>query len=117
MFGAFDGVPGIAEANGRCADDESAVCHGFGETLELFGTGKKRRGADGRARFTKSQFVRIHDAKMEKAEIAHGAGGGADIERIARIDEDDAQAIELGLGRQGKTLFSVVAGRKASTTP
>jgi hypothetical protein len=37
---------------------------------------------------------------MEEAEIAHGAGGGTDVERIARIDEDDAQVIELGLGGQ-----------------
>ena len=38
---------------------------------------------------------------MEETEVAHGAGGRADVERVARIDEDDAQAVELGEGRQG----------------
>jgi hypothetical protein len=33
---------------------------------------------------------------MEEAKVAHGAGGGADVERIARVDEDDAQVVELG---------------------
>jgi hypothetical protein len=33
---------------------------------------------------------------MEEAEVAHSAGGGANVERIARVDEDDAQVIELG---------------------
>jgi hypothetical protein len=33
---------------------------------------------------------------MKEAKVAHGAGGGANVERIARVDEDDAQIIELG---------------------
>jgi hypothetical protein len=33
---------------------------------------------------------------MEETEVAHGACGGANVERIARVDEDDAQVIELG---------------------
>ena len=96
MFEAFDGVLRVAAANGGGADDESAVRDGFGNSLELFGAGEKRRGTHGRACFTKGQFVWIHDAKMEEAEVAHGAGGGANVERIARVDEDDAQVIELG---------------------
>jgi hypothetical protein len=43
---------------------------------------------------------------LEEAEVAHGAGGGADVEWVARIDEDDAQVIELGMDGQGTTLFS-----------
>ena len=96
LFGAFDGVLRVATAHGGGADDESAVRDSFGETLELFGAGEKRRGAHGGACFTKSQFVGIDDTKVEEAEVAHGAGGGANVERIARVDEDDAQVIELG---------------------
>jgi hypothetical protein len=96
LLGAFDGVLRVAAAHGGGADDESAVRDSFGETLELFGAGEKRRGTHGRACFTKSQFVGIDDTKMEEAEVAHGAGGGADVERIARVDEDDAQVVELG---------------------
>lgn len=40
---------------------------------------------------------------MEETEVAHGAGGRADVERVARIDEDDAQAVELGSGGQEET--------------
>ena len=96
MLEALNEVLRFAAANGGGADDESAVRNGFGKTLELFGAGEKRRGAHSRACFAKSQFVWIHDAKMEEAEVAHGAGGGADVERIARVDEDDAQVVELG---------------------
>jgi len=38
----------------------------------------------------KASFIRVHHAKMEESEVAHGAGGGADVEGIARTDEDDA---------------------------
>jgi len=96
LLEAFDGVLRIAAAHGGGADDERAVRDSFGNRLELFGAGEKRRGAHSGACFTKGQFVWIHDAKMEEAEVAHGAGGGANIERIARVDEDDAQVIELG---------------------
>jgi len=58
--------------------------------FELFGTGEQRCGADGGTRLAKSQFIRVHHAKMEESEVAHGAGGGADVEGIARTDEDDA---------------------------
>ena len=49
---------------------------------------------------------------MEETEVAHSAGGRADVERVARIDEDDAQAVELGLGRQqnGDFLFEFKDG-------
>src|SRR6267378_3234061 len=86
LLGAFDGVLRVAAAHGGSADDESAVRDGFGETLELFGAGEKRGGAHSGACFTKGQFVRIQDAKMEEAKVAHGAGGGADVKRIARVD-------------------------------
>jgi len=33
---------------------------------------------------------------MRAAEIAHGAGGGANIQRIARRDEDDAEIVQEG---------------------
>ena len=96
MFKAFDSVLRVAATNGGGANDESAVRDGFGNILELFGAGEERRGAHSGACFAKSQFVRIYDAKMEEAEVAHSAGGGADVERIARVDENDAQIIELG---------------------
>ena len=95
VFEAFDRVLRIAATNGGGADDEVAVRDGFGESLELFGAGEKRRSAHSRACFTESQFVGVYDAKMKEAEVANGTSGSADVERIARVDEDDAQVIEL----------------------
>jgi hypothetical protein len=37
---------------------------------------------------------------MEEAEVAHRASGGANVERIARVDENDVQMVELGKRRQ-----------------
>ena len=96
LFEAFDEMQRVAAANGGGADDESAVRDSFGESLEFFGAGEKRRGAHSGACFPKSQFVGIYDAKVEETEIAHGTGGGANVEGVARVDEDDAQVIELG---------------------
>jgi len=43
---------------------------------------------------------------MEEAEVAHGAGGGADIEGIAWGDKNDAQAVGFGEGRQARRVYS-----------
>jgi hypothetical protein len=43
---------------------------------------------------------------MEETEVAHGASGSADVKRIARTDEDYAQAVEFGIGRQGNRVYS-----------
>jgi hypothetical protein len=41
---------------------------------------------------------------MRAAEVAHGARGGADVQRISRRNEDDAQAVEFARKRQGAIL-------------
>jgi hypothetical protein len=84
LLEAADGVLQLTEANGSGSDDESAILDGFGDSLELFGLGEQRLGADGGARLAKSQLVGVHHAKMEEAEVAHGASSCADIEGIAR---------------------------------
>ena len=88
----------VADRGG--ADDQRAIGHGFGNGFELFGACEHVRRTDGGARLTKRGLVRIHDAQVAEAEVAHGAGGRADIQRVARRDEHDAQAVELGLSGQ-----------------
>src|ERR1700694_395633 len=95
----------VAAANGGGTDDEGTVLDGLGESLEFFSTGEKRRGAHSGACFPKSQFVGIYDAKMKETEVAHSACGGANVEGVARVDEDDAQVIELGWGGQGTAVI------------
>ncbi len=92
-----DRVLQLALAYGRGPNNKSAFLNGFGHGLELFGTGKQRRGSDGGTRLAKSQFIGIDDAKMEEAEVAHGAGGGTNVERIARRDKNNPQAIGFGI--------------------
>jgi hypothetical protein len=43
---------------------------------------------------------------MEETKVAHGASGSANVERIARLDKDDAQVVGLGEGRQGRRVYS-----------
>src|SRR5712692_6530152 len=93
----MDPVLRLAAANGGGSDHKRAIFYGFGEGFELLGAGQQRRGTDGGTRLAKSQFVGIHDAKMEETEVAHGASGGTDIERIARSDKNNPQAIGFGI--------------------
>ena len=41
-------------------------------------------------------------AQMAEAEVARGARGRADVERIARRDQDDAQTVEFSRSQQGR---------------
>lgn len=100
LLEALDGMLHFTVADGCGANDEGAVRDGFGDGGEFFGGGENRGSADGGARFAEGQFVGIHDAEVEEAEVAHGASGCADIERIARVDEDDAEAVGLGVRSQ-----------------
>jgi hypothetical protein len=111
LLEAFHGVLRFAAAEGGGADDEGAVSEGFGKGFEFFGAGKNRGGAYGGTGFAKGKFVGVDDAKMEEAEIAHGAGCSADVERVARSDEDDAEAVELvGGGQEEKSTGERIDG-------
>jgi hypothetical protein len=84
LLKAADGMLQLTEADGGGSDDEPAIFDGFADGLELFSLGEQRLGANGGARFAKSQLVGVHHAKMEEAEVTHGAGGSADVKGIAR---------------------------------
>src|SRR5260370_41063094 len=88
----------LALADGGGPNNKNAIFNGFGHGLELLGTGKQRRCADGGTRFAKSQFIGIDYAKMEEPEVAHGAVGGTHVERSALSDSSDAQTIRFGRG-------------------
>ncbi len=101
MLEAANGMLRLAAANSGRADNKSAICNGFGDGPEFLSAGEQRLSADGGTRFAEGKFVGVHDAKMEQAKVTHGASGGANVQRIARLDEDDAQLVELGEQRQG----------------
>lgn len=95
----------MAVAHGCGPDDQRAVAHSRCDGIVLLGAGEKGRGAHGGARFAKASFVRMHHAQAGKAEIAHGAGGRSDIERVARGYEHHAEAIAFGCGEQGTMIL------------
>jgi hypothetical protein len=51
------------------------------------------RGADGGARLAEGDIVGTDHAQAGEAEVGHGTGGGADVERVARGHQDDAELI------------------------
>ena len=96
-------------SNGGGSDNECAIGDGFRDGFEFCGLREKRLGADSGTRFAKSQLIRIDNAKVEEAEIAHGASGCADVERIARSHKNDTQAVGISVGEHGDEF---TAGRK-----
>ena len=109
LLKAANRMQGLAAADGSGANNEGAVRDGIGDGFEFFGAGKQRLRADGGTRFAESQFVWVYHAKMREAEVAHGPGSGADVQGIARLDENDAQVVEFGVRRQGSEF---TAGKK-----
>jgi hypothetical protein len=45
----------------------------------------------------------MNHPQVGKSEVGHGAGSRADIERIAAVDEDDAQAIQFCRGKHERS--------------
>ena len=96
-----DRVLQLPKSYGGGPNNKRAILDGFSDGLELFGFGEQRRGADGGTGLAKSQIVGVHDAKMEKAKVAHGARGGADVERVARGHKHHPQPVGFGISCQG----------------
>jgi len=94
----------MASADRGGADDERAVGDGVFDGFELLGAREHGRSADGGAGLPKRGRIGLYDAQMAEAEIAHGASGGADVERVARLDEDDAQAVGFSGAEQAPIL-------------
>ena len=88
----------LPKAHGSGSDNQGAIRYGVRDSRELFGFGEQRRGTNGGTGLAKSQFVGVHHSQMEKAEIAHGARGGPDVERVARGDKNDPQPVGFGVG-------------------
>ena len=72
---------------------QTAVGHGFCHGFIFFCVCQQLCRADGRTRFAECDFVGIHDAQMRGSEVAHGAGGGSNVERISRCHEHYAQIV------------------------
>src|SRR5271157_4359757 len=110
MFQASKRVLRFAMTDRGGSDHEAAVHDGFGDALVLLRLGQQGRGADGGARLAKCYFIRVHDPQAREAEVAHGASRRAEVERIARRDQYNAQIAELRWLKQ-TTFYDFNVGR------
>lgn len=91
----------LAAVQRGSADNQRAVGYGFRDRLEFLGTREQRLGSNGRTRFPKCQFERIHNSQMKEPKIAHGARRGPNVERVARRNQNNAQSFKFGTCGQG----------------
>jgi len=82
-------------SNGGCSNHQRAVSHRFRHAGVLFGFRHQRRCAHSGARFSKGCVVGIHHAQLHEAQVAHRACRGANIQRIARGYQHNAQSVEI----------------------
>ena len=85
----------IAMANGSGADHERAVGHSVRDRIIFLGASQNRSAAHGGTRLAKGAFERIDDPQVRAPEVAHRAGRRANVERITRRNEYDAQTVEF----------------------
>ncbi len=80
------------------------MCDCFGEGFVDAGFAEQVWRADGGFGFHPIDGEGSDDAETLEAEIGHGAGGCADVEGVARGDEDDIDMVALGRSEQGSIL-------------
>jgi hypothetical protein len=91
---------GLAIGEGSSAHDQRAVGDGFGEARGLHRSFEQLRRTHGRACLAPMRSVGCNDGQARKAKVGHGARRRANVERVARRDENDLDAVALGFWRQ-----------------
>ena len=95
----------VAMADGSGSDHERAVGNRFRHSFILLSRRQHSGGAHGRASALKRHIIRIDDPQTLETEVAHSPSGGADVERIARVHQNDAQMIEFSRSRQAVSIL------------
>jgi hypothetical protein len=85
----------VTMTNRGGTDHERAVSNCFCYRFVFCCAGQDGRCAHGGTSILKSHIVWIHHSQVLKSKVAHRASGCSDVERIARIHEDDAQTVEF----------------------
>lgn len=84
-------------ANPRAGtDDQGAIGQRFGQVREDARALQHVGATDSRHGLAKRWLIGIDQAEIGNTEIGHGTGGGADVERVADVDEDDGETGEAG---------------------
>ena len=76
------------------------MSHGFGQSVADAGFAQQVGCADGGFGFHPVLGEGGYDAEAREAEVGHGPGRRADVERVARGDEDYVDTVGLGGGEQ-----------------
>jgi hypothetical protein len=95
-----DGLLWFAAGERGGAEDEGAMGDGLLQGFRACGSCEEFFRADGGAGFAPVGLVGCDNGEAGEAEVGHGARGRADVERVARGDEDDVDRIEMGCGGQ-----------------
>lgn len=90
------GVLQIAMSHRSGSHDQGAVGNRFGHRLIHFGGRQRGRGAHCGTSIPERYVVRIHYPEGRKSKVAHGPRRRTNVERIAHVDEDNAQTGEFG---------------------
>ena len=88
-FQAPRGMLKLASGGHGRADHQGAVGDGFGQRRVLPGRGEHVARMNRRAGFAERHVVRIHQAQLGEAEVAHGSRRGADVQRVPRRHQND----------------------------
>jgi hypothetical protein len=94
------GLLGLAASKRGGAEDEGAMGDRLLQGFRACGSFEEFFRADGGAGFAPVGLVGCDNGEAGEAEVGHGARRGADVERVARGDEDDVDRIEMGCGGQ-----------------
>src|SRR5258708_5304761 len=88
-------------SNRRSANHQRAVAYSLADGFVLLSGLENGPGGDSGNSFPKGHMIWIHQAQRFATEILHGAGGSADVERIARRyqDDDEVQSNKSGCSR------------------
>ena len=85
----------LAMADGSRSHHQRTIRYCIADAGVLLRSSQQLASADGGTSFPERNFVRVHQAQVGTAEVAHGAGSGTDIQRVARRNQDYAQIIQI----------------------
>src|SRR5579863_6388234 len=92
-------------ADGGGSNYKHTVRYGVGHALVFPRPAEQLGSADSGSRFTKGDFVWIYYSQVGETEIAHGAGGRAEVERIARRHQHHAKIAEISRSSQASRFY------------
>ncbi len=99
----------LTVARRRGPDHESAISHSFRGCFEFLCIRQQVRSANRGTRLAKRHIEGVHHAEITEAEVAHGPGRRANVERIARGDKNNSQPVEFNRVGQ-ETNLSLIGG-------